>query len=77
MFKQYPDIEILGSANASWDYAQGKAAMESMLSAYPEIDGVWSQGGAMTQRNRRIYSSRPGSGSHDKRRQQRRYPRMD
>ena len=49
MFKQYPDIEILGSANASWDYAQGKAAMESMLSAYPEIDGVWSQGGAMTQ----------------------------
>ena len=48
VFKQYPDIEILGSANASWDYAQGKAAMESMLSAYPEIDGVWSQGGAMT-----------------------------
>ena len=49
VFKQYPDIEILGSANASWDYAQGKAARESMLSAYPEIDGVWSQGGAMTQ----------------------------
>lgn len=49
VFKQYPDIEILGSVNASWDYAQGKAAMESMLSAYPEIDGVWSQGGAMTQ----------------------------
>ena len=49
VFKQYPDIEILGSAIASWDYAQGKAAMESMLSAYPEIDGVWSQGGAMTQ----------------------------
>lgn len=49
VFNQYPDIEILGSANASWDYAQGKAAMESMLSAYPEIDGVWSQGGAMTQ----------------------------
>ncbi len=49
VFKNYPDIEVLGSANASWDYAQGKAAMESMLSAYPEIDGVWSQGGAMTQ----------------------------
>lgn len=49
VFKQYPDIEILASANASWDYAEGKAAMESMLSAYPEIDGVWSQGGAMTQ----------------------------
>lgn len=49
VFKNYPEIEVLGSANASWDYAQGKAAMESMLSAYPEIDGVWSQGGAMTQ----------------------------
>lgn len=49
VFKEYPEIEVLGSANASWDYAQGKAAMESMLSAYPEIDGVWSQGGAMTQ----------------------------
>ena len=36
VFKQYPDIEILGSANASWDYAMGKAAMESMLSAYPK-----------------------------------------
>ena len=42
VFKNYPDIEVLGSANASWDYAQGKAAVESMLSAYPEIDGVKS-----------------------------------
>lgn len=44
VFKNYPDIEVLGSANASWDYAQGKAAVESMLSAYPEIDGVWCTG---------------------------------
>lgn len=49
VFKQYPEIEVLASANASWDYAEGKAAVESMLSAYPQIDGVWSQGGAMTQ----------------------------
>jgi ribose transport system substrate-binding protein len=49
VFNKYPDIEILATANASWDYAEGKAAAESMLSAYPEIDGVWSQGGAMTQ----------------------------
>jgi ribose transport system substrate-binding protein len=49
VFNEYPEIEILGSANAGWDYAEGKAAVESMLSAYPEIDGVWSQGGAMTQ----------------------------
>ncbi len=49
VFEQYPDIEVIASANASWDYAEGKAAMESMLSANPQIDGVWSQGGAMTQ----------------------------
>lgn len=49
VLKNFPDIEVIGTANASWDYAEGKAAMESMLSAYPQIDGVWSQGGAMTQ----------------------------
>jgi len=49
VFSQYPDIKVLGSAYAGWDYTEGKAAVESMLSAYPEIDGVWSQGGAMTQ----------------------------
>lgn len=49
VFKDFPEIEVIGSANADWDYAKGKAAVESMLSAYSEIDGVWSQGGAMTQ----------------------------
>lgn len=49
VFDQYPDIEIVGEANGNWDYADGKAATEALLSANPEIDGVWSQGGAMTQ----------------------------
>lgn len=49
IFKDYPEIKVLGSAYADWDYAKGKAAAESMLSAYDRIDGVWSQGGAMTQ----------------------------
>ena len=49
VFADYPDIKILGEAHAGWDYAQAKSAMESFLSAYPQIDGVWSQGGAMTQ----------------------------
>lgn len=48
-FSQYPDIEIVGEAYGEWDYAKGKAATESLLSANPEIDAVWSQGGAMTQ----------------------------
>ncbi len=49
VFDQYPEIEIVGEAYGNWDYADGKAATESLLSANPEIDGVWSQGGAMTQ----------------------------
>ena len=43
------NIEVIAEANADWDYATAKAAVESFLAAYPEIDGVFSQGGAMTQ----------------------------
>lgn len=49
VFNENPDIEIVGEAYGEWDYAKGKAATESLLSANPEIDAVWSQGGAMTQ----------------------------
>ncbi|MGH2382933.1 MAG: ABC transporter substrate-binding protein [Candidatus Limnocylindria bacterium] len=42
-------INILTEEDASWAYDQGKIAVERMLAAYPDIDGVWSQGGAMTQ----------------------------
>lgn len=49
VFNEYPDIEIVGEAYGEWDYAKGKAATESLLSANPQIDAVWSQGGAMTQ----------------------------
>lgn len=42
-------IEILAEEDALWAYDQGKLAAERMLAAYPDIDGVWSQGGAMTQ----------------------------
>ncbi|MDR2392192.1 MAG: substrate-binding domain-containing protein, partial [Planctomycetota bacterium] len=32
-----------------WDYAASKRAIESLFAAYPSIDGVWSQGGAMSE----------------------------
>ena len=48
IFDKNPGIKIIAEANADWDYAKGKTAMEGFLSAYPEIDGVWTQGGAMT-----------------------------
>jgi len=49
VFKNYPGINIVQTVYASWDYAQAKRAMEDVLSAYPKIDGVWSQGGAMSE----------------------------
>lgn len=48
VFKQYPDIEVISAVDASWDYAQAKVAMSNLLAANPNIDGIWSQGGAMT-----------------------------
>jgi ribose transport system substrate-binding protein len=49
VFDQYPEIEIVQEVYADWDYAKAKRAMESLLIAYPDIDGVWSQGGAMSE----------------------------
>lgn len=48
VFDKYPDIKILSTVNADWDYAKAKVEVSNLLAAQPEIDGVWSQGGAMT-----------------------------
>ncbi len=43
------DVEILARQPAGWAYDQAKVAMEDFIAAYPgEIDGVYSQGGAMS-----------------------------
>jgi ribose transport system substrate-binding protein len=48
VFKHYPGIHVIAQANADWDQAKGKTATATMLAAHPNVDGVWSQGGAMT-----------------------------
>lgn len=48
VFDEYPDIEIIADQDANWDYATAKTVVADLLATYPEIDGVWSQGGAMT-----------------------------
>ena len=48
VFDANPEIEIVSAVDASWDYAQAKVAISNLLAANPEIDGIWSQGGAMT-----------------------------
>ncbi len=49
VFDQYPEIEIVQEVYADWDYAKAKRAMETLLAAYPSLDGIWSQGGAMSE----------------------------
>ena len=49
VFDKYPNIKIVQEIWADWDYAEAKRAMESLLAAYPKIDGIWSQGGAMSE----------------------------
>lgn len=44
-----PTAEVIATLNLDWDYATTKAAMEDVLASYPQIDGIISQGGAMTQ----------------------------
>ena len=57
VFSQYPDIEILAEANGDCDYAKGKGIVESYVSAFEEIDAIWSQGGAMTQAAIDVFNS--------------------
>ncbi|MFW6138282.1 MAG: ABC transporter substrate-binding protein [Spirochaetota bacterium] len=49
IFDKYPDINIVHTVYADWDYAKAKRAMENLLASYPKIDGIWSQGGAMSE----------------------------
>lgn len=49
VFSKYPEIEVVGEVYAQWAYDQGRQACESLALAHPEINGVWSSGGAMTQ----------------------------
>jgi ribose transport system substrate-binding protein len=49
VFARYPDIKVVDSAFADWAYDKGKQVCETLIAAHPEVDGIWSSGGAMTQ----------------------------
>lgn len=40
VISQYPDLELVQKETANWDRAEGKAKMEIMLGAHPDIVGV-------------------------------------
>ncbi|MFN0131586.1 MAG: ABC transporter substrate-binding protein [Phycisphaerales bacterium] len=43
VFKQYPDIKILGKQPALWNRQKGLEVMENFLTKFPKIDAVWAQ----------------------------------
>jgi ribose transport system substrate-binding protein len=49
VFAEHPGLVVIAHEYADWAYPKGKSVMASLLPAYPEIDGVWSEGAAMTR----------------------------
>ena len=48
VFKQYPEIKVVGMARGDWSYDKGRAAAASLIAANPQIDGIFTVGGQMT-----------------------------
>ena len=48
VFQQYPGIEILDHQYCDWSPPKAKSIMETMIQAFPEIDGMWADSGLMS-----------------------------
>jgi len=46
---KHPGIQIINQGFGDWAYDKGKQVCESLLVVHPDVDGIWSSGGAMTQ----------------------------
>ncbi|MBN9072331.1 MAG: substrate-binding domain-containing protein [Rhizobiales bacterium] len=45
VFKEYPDIKILNEASGEWDQVKAQQVIQTLLSTYPNINGIWVQDG--------------------------------
>jgi ribose transport system substrate-binding protein len=45
VLKNYPNIHVLQEAYGKWDDGQAQKVMADLLSRYPKIDGVFTEGG--------------------------------
>jgi ribose transport system substrate-binding protein len=48
VFKANPGIKILAETNTPYNAAPAQEAVTNLLFTNPQIDGIWSQGGALT-----------------------------
>jgi ribose transport system substrate-binding protein len=46
IFDANPDVEIVGTANIEYNEAPALPELESLLSAHPDVVGIWCQAGA-------------------------------
>ena len=49
VFKKYPGIKIVAHEYCDWTYTKAKMAMENIIAANPEIDGIWTGAGMMAR----------------------------
>jgi len=48
VFAKYPEIKILDHQYTEWSIPKAKTIMETMIQAYPQIDGIWADSGLMS-----------------------------
>lgn len=48
VFNNYPEIKVVAHDYGAWSYDKGKIITQNILAAHPNLDGIWSSGGAMT-----------------------------
>lgn len=46
VFKKYPGIHIIDTIYSNWDAATAEENFATALSSYPNVNGVWSEGGS-------------------------------
>ncbi|MDB5531329.1 MAG: sugar transporter substrate-binding protein [Devosia sp.] len=42
--KDYPNLQVLNTANGDWDVVKAQQVMSSVFAAQPKIDGIWVSG---------------------------------
>lgn len=48
VFDTAPGIQVLAISNTEYNVAPAEQSVSSLLYSHPEIDGIWSQGGALS-----------------------------
>ncbi len=46
VFNKYPDIHIIDTMYSNWDAATAEQNFSTAIASYPNINGIWSEGGS-------------------------------